>query len=99
MFEKAFRGRLDVGFNPLGFDFAGFGDRYKTFEYRNPNKPLRFAVRYGEGATALLWTNDQETDLLNGTAFPPDVSRKVFSGSPEEFWQAVKDVTEGKEPA
>lgn len=92
MFEKVFGERLNAGFNPLGYSLTGFADRYRTFEYRHPDKPLRLAVRYGEGATTLLWTTDQESDLLNGTALPPDVSRKVFSGSVEEFWQAVEEI-------
>ena len=99
MFEEEFRGRLDAGFNPLDYSFAGYNDYSISFEYRHPDKPLRFAVKYGEGGVVLLWTEEAEMNLLLDRGFPQGVNGRPFSGSPEEFWQAVSDIIDGREPA
>lgn len=97
MLEKMFRGRLEAGFNPLDYHFAGFNDYTVSFEFRKPGTPLRFGVKYGEGGVRLLWTEEQSHNLLD-RSMPPEVYTKTFSGSPEDFWRAVADIIEGKEP-
>lgn len=97
MLEEMFRGRLEAGFNPLGYHFAGFNDFAITFEFRKPESPLRFGVKYAEGGVLLLWTEDKDRDLLDGNIQQTGVNVESFCGSPEEFWRAVKDLTEGEE--
>lgn len=97
MLEKMFRGRLEAGFNPLGYHFAGFDNYAVTFEFRKADNPLRFGVKYGEGAVTLLWTEDTDHNLLDRN-IPLGVNTKIFCGSPDEFWQSVKDIIEGNKP-
>lgn len=91
MFEEMLRGRLEAGFNPLDYHFAGFNDFALTFEFRKPDNPLRFGIKYGEGGVRLSWTEDQDHNLLDRN-IPPGVNVKIFGGSPDEFWQAVKNI-------
>lgn len=91
MLEEMFRGRLEAGFNPLGYHFAGFNDYAVTFEFRKSDSPLRFGVKYGEGGVLLLWTENSDHDLLDRN-IQQGVNVETFCGSPDEFWLAVKNI-------
>lgn len=94
--ENEYRKRLEKGFGPLGYCCTE--DKNYSFEFRNPGKPLRFAVKYCEGGVMLFWTEDQQCDLLDRIP-SSGVNISVFNGSPEEFWRAVAEIAEGSQSA
>lgn len=91
MLEKMFRGRLEAGFNPLNYHFAGFDNYAVTFEFRKAGTPLRFGVKYGEGSVTLLWTEDQDHNLLDRN-IQSGVNTKTFCGPPQDFWSFVENL-------
>lgn len=92
--------RLVNGFKPHGYELYADDNAGINSEFRKPGAALRFCVKYGEGGVLLLWTESPEHDLLDFLRkfrkLPQDVDGKSFCGSPEEFWQSVADIVEGK---
>jgi len=105
MSENPLQERLINNFAPLGYKLFADDDFGITNEFRKDESDLRFCVRYGEGGVTLYWTSSPEYDLLNANTMkiwkesPQDIQLRTFSGSPEEFWQAVSDIIDGREPA
>ena len=96
--------RLINGFSPLGYELTASDDMGMNNEFRKAGVALRFIVKPAEGGIVLLSTENPDHSLLAPTLYtltknlPTDVEYRTFCGSPSEFWEAVKSITEGQEP-
>ena len=92
--KNEIQGRLITKFAPFGYTLFADDEQGIKSEFRKDGYLLRFAVRLAEGGIVLLWTENQECNLLDKNP-PPDVGYRSFYKGPEEFWAAVADIIEG----